>query len=213
MIAMSLSNNAIDEESPRCSLPARPDFHNLTNKALEHFNKIAQQIAHSDGSILFREGSPADGIYIVCAGEVKLYATSPRGHTSILKIARLGDVLGLSAALSDLPYEVTAQTLSPCRFKHIAQQAFQNFLETHAEAGYIAALVLAREQREVVLSTWRLALLSSAAARIARTLIDFASCEASTKPALRFSMSLTHAELASLAGISRETVTSTSEPV
>ncbi len=204
---MPLSHNAIDEGSSRRKPHSRPDFHKLPNEALEHFNKISQQIAIPVGSILFKEGGPADGIYVVCTGEVKLYATSPRGHVSILKIARPGDVLGLSAALNDLPHEVAAQTISPCHLKHIAQQALQSFLMAYAEAAYMAALFLAKEQREVLLGAWRLALLSSAAARIARTLIDFASYERTTQRASSFPMILTHAELASLAGISRETVT------
>ncbi len=63
---------------------------------------------------------------------------------SSCKIARIGDVLGLSATLNDLPHEVTAETLSPCNFKHIGQHLFLSFLQEHAEAGYTAALTLTK---------------------------------------------------------------------
>jgi CRP/FNR family transcriptional regulator len=188
-------------------MQATPDFLNLTIGAREHFDNIAQRVAHSGGSIVFKEGGPAEGIYVVCTGQVKLFATSSDGHTMILKIARLGDVLGLSAALNGLPYEVTAKTLSPCNFKHIGQRPFLGFLEAYAEAGYTAALILAREHREMVLGARRLVLSPTAASRIAQILIEFADSEGKRKPASSFPMVLTHAELASLVGASRETVT------
>ena len=182
-------------------------FLNLEEKALDHFNNIARQIAHSGGSVVFKEGGPADGIYVICTGDVKLYATSTDGHTLIFKIAKSGDVLGLSAALNDLPYEVTAQTLGPCRLKHIEQHAFLSFLRAHAEAAYAAALTLAREHREVALGTRRLVQLPTAAARLSQILIEFAGSTSTRKLPVCFPVQLTHAELGSLAGASRETIT------
>ncbi len=204
---MSLSGSPSSRKLARCKPSAKPDFLNLTKGALDHFNNLARKIAHSGGSIVFKEGGPADGIYVLCDGEVKLYATSPNGRTMILKIARIGDVLGLSATLNDLPHEVTAETLSPCNFKHLSQDLFLSFLQEHAEAGYTAALTLAKEHRQVVLGARRLALSPSAATRIAQILIEFAGLDVTRKPTSRFPMVLTHAELASLISASRETVT------
>lgn len=195
------------KRTSRRKVRTKIDSWNLTGGALEEFRKIAQLIAHPSGSVVFKEGDPANGIFLVCDGQVKLFATAPGGHTMILKIARPGDVLGLSAMLNELPHEVTAQTLAPCNFKHITQQLFLSFLEGYAEAGYMTALTLAKEHREVFLGTRRLALSPSAAARIAQVLIGFAHSDAAREPAPRFPMMLTHAELASLAGTSRETVT------
>lgn len=179
----------------------------FTGAALEQFRKITQIVAYRGGSTLFKEGDPANGIFLVCDGLVKLFATAPGGHTMILKIARPGDVLGLSAMLNDLPYEVTAQTLAPSNFKHIGYQLFLNFLETHAKAGYVTALTLAKQYQEVFLGMRRLALSPSAAARIAQVLIGLAQLDSTGGTAPSFPLELTHAELASLAGTSRETVT------
>jgi len=125
----------------------------------------------------------------------------------ILKIARPGDVLGLSALLNDLPHEVTAKTLVPCDFQHISQPLFLNFLGEHTEAGYVTAVTLAKEHREAFLGTRRLALSSPASARIAKVLIEFARRESTGGATPCFPLQLTHAELASLAGTSRETAT------
>lgn len=205
---MSPSSNAAGKRNPRENPHVDGShFLNLRDKALEHFNNIARQIAHTGGSIVFKEGGPPDGIYVICAGDVKLYASSTDGHTLIVRLAKYGDVLGLSAALNDLPHEVTAQTIGPCRFKHIGQHTFLSFLRTHVEAAYAGALTLAKEHREVTLGTRRLVLLPTAAARLSQILIEFAGLEATRKRPSSFPMLLTHAELGSLAGASRETIT------
>jgi CRP/FNR family transcriptional regulator, cyclic AMP receptor protein len=204
---MSYSASATGKRNLRESTCVGSHFLNLKDKVLDHFNDIAHYIAHSGGSVVFKEGGPADGIYVVCAGDVKLYASSTDGHRLTLKLAKCGDVLGLSAALNNLPYEVTAQTLGPCRFKHVGRHAFLSFLRAHAEAAYAAALTLAREHREVTLGTRRLVLLPTASARLSQILIEFAELEATRKQPSSFPILLTHAELGSLTGASRETIT------
>ncbi|MGA2250671.1 Crp/Fnr family transcriptional regulator [Terracidiphilus sp.] len=200
---MSPFSRQTGTRSSRRKPRGRPNFLDLKSSALVHFSNIAHQVAYPGGAIIFKEGTSADGIYLVCLGRVKLFATSSDGHRMILKIAGPGDVLGLSATLNALPHEVTAQTLVPCNFKHIGERLFLKFLESHAEAGYLTALTLAKEHREVFLGARRLALSPTASARIAQILIELAVKEA----APRFPMELTHAELANLAGTSRETVT------
>jgi CRP/FNR family transcriptional regulator len=124
----------------------------------------------------------------------------------ILKIANPGDVLGLSAMLTELPYEVTAKTLGPCDFKQIGRTAFLTFLEAYAQAGYTTALTLAKEHREVFFSARRLGLSPSVPSRIAQILLGFAQSDKRER-APSFRMMLNHGELASLAGTSRETAT------
>lgn len=181
-------------------------FFDLSHGLMKQLDNIADQVSHARRSVIFHEGDPPHSVYLVCEGEVKLFATS-RGHRRmILKIARIGDVLGLSAALNSLPHEVTAETLGPSTFKQVGQRLFLEFLSAHAEAAHIAALTLARECREIFVGARRLALSPSAAARIAQVLIGFMPLNPKAGQTRSFPMTLTHAELASLAGTSRETV-------
>jgi len=179
----------------------------LIDSALSQFQNIAHEVKHPGGSVIFREGDPAMGVYLVCMGQVKLIAESTDQRRMILKIARPGDLLGLSATLNDLPYEVTAETLMPCSFKHIDEAAFLNFVRSSAEAGYTTARLLAKEHHEIYLGARRLALAPSASARLAHVLIGFLRSENTRDSAHSFLLLLTHSELANLAGMSRETVT------
>ena len=182
-------------------------FLNLSGESLAHFNAIAKEVQYRTGSFVLREGDAARGIHLICAGEVKLFATSSEGNSMIVKVAKRGDVLGLSSVISGSPYELSGETLRACTVKFISQRSFLGFLAAHAEVGYTTALTLAREHREVFQCTRRLALSKSIAGRIAQILIHLAESQVSLASCRCFAMDLTHAELAGMAGASRETVT------
>ena len=52
---------------------------------------------------------------------------SSDGRRLSFRIAKAGEVLGLSSTLSGAPYEMTADTLYPARIAHISRQAFLRF--------------------------------------------------------------------------------------
>jgi CRP/FNR family transcriptional regulator, cyclic AMP receptor protein len=197
----------VADRCAQCSERTERIFCNLPDDAIERFDEIAMQIAYPSRSIVFEEGQRTSGIFVVCSGQIKLSATSRDGRTMILKIATPGDVLGLTATLNDLPYEVTAETLEPCQIRSVRRRDFLEFLAQFGKVSRQAAQVVAREYHEVFLDARRLALSGSAAGRLAQLLLDWARTGACGRPELRFTMALTHEELANMAGTSRETVT------
>src|ERR1700683_3789641 len=197
----------IADHCAQCTERTERIFCNLPADAIDRFDEIAMQIAYPSRSVVFEEGQRASGIFVVCSGQIKLSATSRDGRTMILKIATPGDVLGLTATLNDLPYEVSAETLEPCQIRSVRRRDFLEFLSQFGPVSRQAAQVIAREYHEVFLDARRLALSGSAAGRLAQLLLDWARTGSCGKPELRFTMALTHEELANMAGTSRETVT------
>lgn len=191
----------------QCTERAERIFCNLPDEAIQRFDEIAMLISYPSRSIVFEEGQRAAGVFVICSGQIKLSATSRDGRTMILKIAVPGDVLGLTATLNDLPYEVTAETLEPCQVRSVRRRDFMEFLGQFGHVSRQAAQVIAHEYHEVFLDARRLALSGSAAGRLAQLLLDWARTSSCGKPELRFTMALTHEELANMAGTSRETVT------
>lgn len=182
-------------------------FCNLTPDALHDFDSIGMQMNYARGAKIFLEGEAARNVAVICAGQVKISSTSREGKTMILKIAVPGDVLGLSAILTDVAYEVCAEAIEPCQVKIIRKQDFLDFLGRHEIARLHAARSLSGEYLTVFQDAKRLALSGSAAGRLARLLLDWGRNVSSGKSELRFTMALTHEEVASMAGTSRETVT------
>jgi CRP/FNR family transcriptional regulator len=182
-------------------------FCNLSGESLKAFDEIGLHVSFPGRAMVFEEGQRSLNVFIVCSGQLKLSTTSREGKTMILRIAGAGDVLGLSATINNQPYEVTAETLEPTQLKSVRRTDFLQFLESHAEVGQNTARTLAKEYREVFLDARRLALSGSAAGRLGRLLLEWGASAGCGKSELRFTMALTHEELANMAGTSRETVT------
>jgi CRP/FNR family transcriptional regulator len=182
-------------------------FCNLDTTALADFESIGVQATLPRGAEVFQEDEPSNGVFVICTGQVKLSCTSKEGKTLILKIAMPGDVLGLGAVISGSRYEVTAETIEPTEIKSIRRGDFLSFIQKHGEASLHAAKALSEEYKAAFFDARRLALSGSAAGRLASVLLDWGKAASCGKPEMRFTMALTHEELANLVGSSRETVT------
>jgi CRP/FNR family cyclic AMP-dependent transcriptional regulator len=191
-----------------CTARGKHPFCNMENSAITKFDTIGTQVQFGSGAVVFREGDHCGSVHILCSGRVKLSATSREGRTLILKIARAGEVLGLSAALAGQAYEVTAETVEPCRLKTIRRQALLDFLDRNPDASMRAARAVAQEYKAAFGEVRRLALPATASGRVANLLLDW-SREASpeTSGRARCMMPLTHEEIASMTATTRETVT------
>ena len=182
-------------------------FCNLSAEELNDLDSIGLQWRLPKGTILFQEGDPSDHVAVICQGQVKLSCSSSEGKVLILKIAGPGDVLGLGAAIAGSPYEVTAEAIEPTLVKNIRRNDFIAFLERHGEASMHALRSLSDEYKTVFYDAKRLALSPTAAGRLISVLLQWGRNASCGKPEMQFTMSLTHEELANLAGTSRETIT------
>jgi CRP/FNR family transcriptional regulator len=134
---------------------------------------------------------------------------SRAGKVLNLKLAVPGDVLGLSAVLSGAEYEVSAETIETSALKSIARDQFLGFLNSNAEGGVLVAQRIAEDYRLALQDACRLALSGSVVSRIAGILLDWGRAASNGKTEMRFNMAVSHTELASFAGTSRETVSRT----
>jgi CRP/FNR family cyclic AMP-dependent transcriptional regulator len=183
-------------------------FCNLDEVALNAYAAMGTETSFAKGTTLFEEGGRSNGVFVICTGQVKLFCTSKEGKTLILKIAMPGDVLGLGAVISGSTYEVTAETLQPTQIKSIPRDDFLSFLEKYGEGSLHAAKALSDDYKAAFFDARRLALSGSAAGRLASVLLDWGKTAATCgKFEMRFTMALTHEELANMVGSSRETVT------
>jgi len=155
---------------------------------------------------------PADHLLIICAGRIKVTASSSNGRLFLLRVAGPGDILGLAALHEQTAHRVTAETLSPCTIKSIPRADYIRIMKTNPDVSLITALAIAREYQSAFLSARRLALHTSAAGKLASTLLDWARLDEGadspipTNLPISFLMQLNQEELGSMAGLSRETV-------
>jgi CRP/FNR family cyclic AMP-dependent transcriptional regulator len=183
-------------------------FCNLDAGALKDYAAIGRETNFPKGVTLFTESDVSANVFVICTGQVKLYCTSKEGKTLILKIALPGDVLGLVAVISGTTYEVTAETILPSQIKSIVKRDFLKFLALHGEGSLHAAKALSDDYKAAFFDARLLALSGSAAGKLASILLDWGKTAATCGTfEMRFTMALTHEELASMVGSTRETVT------
>ena len=183
-------------------------FCNLSAQSLADLDAMSTHTVLPIGDILFTEGQASRSVSVVCAGQVKLTRSSRDGRTLLVKVAGPGAVLGLSAALSKMPYEVTAQAIERTQLATFEQQDFLNFIQHHAEGSLHAAESLSNEYRSALTGASRLALSTSIAGRVAHLLLELVVENETTQDAQpKIHMSLRHEDLASMVGSSRESVT------
>jgi CRP/FNR family transcriptional regulator, cyclic AMP receptor protein len=109
-------------------------FCDLPAGALQAFDLIKSVASYSRGTVLFRQDEAARGVFLLCEGRARLSVCSETGKRLTLRTALPGEVLGLSACLSDGPYEVTAELLDNARVAIVKRKDLLHFLREHREA-------------------------------------------------------------------------------
>lgn len=102
-------------------------------EALQFLDAVKTVAVHPKGSVLFAEARPAKGIFVLCEGRAKLSICSETGKRLMLRIAGPGEVLGLGAAMSGTPYEVSAELLDTSQVMFIRRKDLLKFLRDHRE--------------------------------------------------------------------------------
>ena len=105
----------------------------LPAHALRQLSGIYSPHDYPSGAVLFQEGEPASGIFLLCRGAVKLSVGSSHGDNLLLRSAGPGEILGLSATLTGQGHEVTAETTIPSRLAFIKRKDFLRYLREHSD--------------------------------------------------------------------------------
>lgn len=203
-------NFQIVENCLRCTFREQRLFCNLPREALVKLHSIKATSVYPKGALLCLEGQAPRGIYVLCTGRAKLSTTSAEGKSIILRIAEPGEVLGLSAAVSNTPYEATIETLEPSQANFISQPDFIRFLEEYPDVGMKVAQQLTHNCKCAYGEIRSLGLSNSVPEKIAKLLLGWSEHPLNTprKKAdeIAFRVTLTQEEIAQFVGTSRETV-------
>jgi CRP-like cAMP-binding protein len=98
------------------------------------------------GKILFKEGAPADSLYVVLAGSVKIFINDETGKEVLLDTKKSGEYFG-EMMLDYRPRSASILTLEPSEFAVISRDDFKTFLRKHPGAAEQVILNLIRVTR------------------------------------------------------------------
>ena len=98
------------------------------------------------GMLVFAEGAPADSLYVVLSGSVKIYMLDAAGKEMVLDTKKAGEYFG-EMMLDHRPRSASIVTLEPAEFAVIAREQFRAFLAKHPQAAEQLILNLIRVTR------------------------------------------------------------------
>jgi CRP/FNR family transcriptional regulator, cyclic AMP receptor protein len=175
------------------------DLHSLLREV--HASHSYLDSVHGRGRVLFAEGEPARGVYILRTGRVAVSISSSEGRVVTLRMAQAGDVLGLNAALRSSSYDTTVKTLEPCRTDFVPRAELIELMQTSQAGAHAIVSLLSRELTELAERARSLLLPQTASGRLAKLLLEW------SKQSMRIDKVFTHEEIAQMICSSRETVT------
>ena len=204
---MSAKNILID--CRRCRAQAQRFFCGASLTELDEGpNKIKSVTSYPKGARLFTEGQPPGGVFVLCAGTVKLWTCSSSGRTVITRIAHAGDVLGLNAVVDGRPYGVSAEMMEPAQASFIPGEFLLQQMKEHGEV----ALAVAEELSKVYytaheqLCTLGRSHLSVKLAKLLLCWTEDAPETARDDDPMGVRLTLTHEEIGETIGATRESV-------
>jgi CRP/FNR family transcriptional regulator, cyclic AMP receptor protein len=179
----------------------------MAEPTLRAMQRIEHTVAYPARAILFMDGQPARGVYILRQGRVKLLTANSDGRTLILKIAKPGEALGLNSIITGKPYEMTAEILEPSQLVFIPRADFLKFIAERGDACLHFARHLSHDCQSAYDVIRSIGLCQSVPERLARFLLEWALDGTECNGAVRAKLTLTHEEMGELIGTTRESVT------
>jgi len=178
-------------------LRSLPYFRPLDDDTLESVAAQAVRCAYEPEEVIFLEGEPCAGLFVVHSGHVKIYKASREGREQILTIIGPRDSFNDVAVFDGGPNPASAQAMDAVEVCVIDRPAMINLFARYPRLAQTVVAMLAARARMLVNMVEDLSL-HSVTARLAKLLLEQA--------AQRDAPPLTHQQMAARLGTVREMV-------
>jgi CRP-like cAMP-binding protein len=180
-----------------------PVFSTLVQSDLERIAQLAVPRRFEPGEVVFREGDASDTCYVVRDGRARAIRTHRDGRTITLARFGPGDIFGELALFEDELRSATVEAIEPTSVVAVLGPDMRRLMSAHAEISARLVIALGRRLRE---SNERLTRQSfqTVQSRVAVVLSELVAQEIAEGKSKDVLVTATQADLAQLAGSSRE---------
>ena len=154
------------------------------------------------GSAVMREGGPADCLYVVLSGRLKVSMGEADGKETILSIIGPGEFFGEMSLIDDNPRSATVTAIESCELLAITRRDFRRCLVENSNLAMAVMRVLVRRLREADRKIGSLAMLD-VYGRVARLLLDMSESVNGQRVVTK---RISKQDIAKMIGASREMV-------
>jgi CRP-like cAMP-binding protein len=174
-------------------------FSGVSLAELESISKLVFEKTADRAEMVLLEGEPAENLYFVASGVVKLFKTSVEGKEQILSIVRPGESFNDISIFDGEPNPVSAQAMGPVLLYGIKKTEMEAIVRNHPQIALNVIKVLVKRVRHLLSLVEDLSF-KHVIGRVAKILVEHIGGEISRGPRL------TQQEMAAMAGTAREVV-------
>ncbi|MDZ7799768.1 MAG: Crp/Fnr family transcriptional regulator [Trueperaceae bacterium] len=209
----TVSNGGEHAAGGHCSARVRlemlgraPLFGSLDEAALGRVNEQCRAVACSPGAVVYREGDPAERLYVVATGAVKLVRHGADGTPVLHDVVAPGETFGSLYALGDDLLTHEAVALRPGCLLLLTADAFHHVMRTEPGVAEAALRLTANRLREAQGTVQALSTLP-VEGRLAATLLRLArKVGQEDGGGMHLGVAPTQVDLAAMTGTSPESV-------
>ena len=190
----------------RAMLGRTPLFRSLDEGALARVDARCRALACDPGQIVQHAGDPADALYVVASGAVKLATVGPEGRAVLHDVAAPGETFGALRALGDEAAPHDATCIRHGCLLVVSADTFRALLREVPEVAAAALEATADRLRDAQSSVASLSTLP-VEGRLAEALLRLArKSSVATPEGRRIDVAPTQVDLAAMVGTSAESV-------
>ena len=119
------------EEAAISELARISGFDRLDKNELDQLEALTEKKRYPAGTTIFFQDDPADALYILLSGSVKVFQTSEDGKDRILRILKPGNAFGELAMIEGKARFVSVQTLEDSEALRLARKDLIAFGDKH----------------------------------------------------------------------------------
>jgi len=180
-------------------LKSIPYFSGLSPAELDSIKQLIFEKTVERGEIILLEGEPAEALFFVASGVVKVFKTSAEGKEQILSIVRPGESFNDVPIFDDGLNPASAQAMGPVVLYRIRKSELKAILRDYPQVTVNVIRVLAEQVRQLVSLVEDLSF-RHVIGRVVKILLEHAGDGIGPRPRL------TQQEMAAMAGTAREVV-------
>jgi len=175
----------------------------MNQQAVHHFNAMVRTTKRRRGEWIFLPGDPADTIYLLRQGRMKITALGEDGHEVLHEIIGPGEIFGDTSPILGIPRTTSAQVLEASLLCEIRRKDFEALLSMYPELSFrlLKSVGLRLKQAEAQLVN---VICNDVSQRVREVLIDLAVKESAALPNEPIKIRITQQDLANSIGASRQ---------
>jgi CRP/FNR family transcriptional regulator len=125
-------------------------FADLGTEDLQALAGAMLQRSYPAGQIVLLEGAASSVLYVVQAGRLKLFKTSPKGREQVLRLLRPGDTFNEGAVFDEGPNPASAQAIEDCTLYLLRRRDLLRFVSERPGIALAITRTFARRLREAL---------------------------------------------------------------